>query len=290
VSILASKILRTRGTTISTLRLGGTINRSYANQHLPFYFRIYPLLLRPGKRHASDEHDKGSRADPVHQDPPNDVIEAPGREVPVVGRATKIRFGTVGSGFDLARLAWPTEEHVFSSQTSDLGDMLPNRPQVPEVGPPGRLKVGFLQGDNRVDVLLIDLLDDTSWTRIVERAEVNARPQAVVVATSADTLLHASKSSKAKVLRKQMRALGYEVPYWFLRAHEHGAALVQDRLFTGFIRAVPTAPPRWLPWRMVSQCEQGRISSSLLASRAIGCVILSSLHPLTPPCSRQAGP
>jgi hypothetical protein len=88
-------------------------------------------------------NDKGSRADPVHQDPPNDVIEAPSREVPVVGRVTKIRFGTVGSGFDLARLAWPTDEHVFSSQTSDLSDMLPNRPQVPEVGPPGRLKVGF---------------------------------------------------------------------------------------------------------------------------------------------------
>jgi hypothetical protein len=42
-------------------------------------------LLRPGKSDPSDEHDKGSSADLVHQVPPDDVIEAPSREAPMGG-------------------------------------------------------------------------------------------------------------------------------------------------------------------------------------------------------------
>jgi hypothetical protein len=105
------------------------------------------------------------------------------------------------------------------------------------------MAASLLQGANQVDVVLIDLLDDTSWLRNVERIPVVARPQAVVAATSADTLLNASKSANAKVLRKRMKALGYEVTYWFLRAHEHGAALVQDRLFTVFYQAKDDREP-----------------------------------------------
>jgi hypothetical protein len=59
----------------------------------------------------------------------------------MVGRAAKIRFGPVGTGYDLSRLVWPctSEEHAFSSQTADLSELLPNRPQIWEVGPPGCL-------------------------------------------------------------------------------------------------------------------------------------------------------
>jgi hypothetical protein len=143
----------------------------------------------------------------VLQDQPNDVITAPSREVPMVGRASTIRFGPVGTGFDRARLAWPSEERVSSSQAADLSALLPNRPKVPEVGSPGRLGVGFLQRENHVDVLLIaSSLDHTSWTRSVERTPVNA--------TSAATLFKVAKRAQAKVLRKHMRALGYEVTYW----------------------------------------------------------------------------
>jgi hypothetical protein len=111
----------------------------------------------------------------------------------MVGRASKIRFGTIGSGFDFARLTWPAEEHVFSSQTSDLSDLLPNRPQVPEFGPLGRLPVGFLYGENQVDALLIDLMDDVRWIRNVERVPASSRPSMVVVSISAAILLNASQ-------------------------------------------------------------------------------------------------
>jgi hypothetical protein len=40
----------------------------------------------------------------VHQGPPNNVVKAPSRAVPVVGKAAKICFGPVGKGFDLSRL------------------------------------------------------------------------------------------------------------------------------------------------------------------------------------------
>jgi hypothetical protein len=214
-----------------------------------FYFSYFSAyFLRPGKNNNSDKNGNESRADLVPQDPPNDVIEAPSREVPMVGRAAKIRFGTLGTGFDLARQAWPSEQQVFSSQTTDMSELFPNRPKVPEVGSPGHLPVGFLQGEYQVDVMVVDLMDDTSWIRSVERTAVLTRPKVVVAATSADTLLKADKSAKAKVLRKRMRALGYEVTYWFLRAHQHGAALVQDRLFTVFYQASDTMNGTNWPW------------------------------------------
>jgi hypothetical protein len=57
----------------------------------------------------------------VHQDPPNDAIKVPSREE--AGRTATIRFGPVGTGFDLARLAWPSEEYSFSSQTTILSEL-----------------------------------------------------------------------------------------------------------------------------------------------------------------------
>jgi hypothetical protein len=95
----------------------------------------------------------------------------------------------------------------------------------------------------KLTLLLIDLLDDTSRLRNVQRTHVIVRPRAVVAATSADTLLNAATCAKANVSRKRMRALGYDVTYWLLRSHEHSAALVQDRLFTVLYQAIPGSIP-----------------------------------------------
>ena len=58
-------------------------------------------VLRPGKSDNNDQHDEGSRADLVPQDPPGGRIKAPSREVPTVWRAAQIRFGLVDTGYDL---------------------------------------------------------------------------------------------------------------------------------------------------------------------------------------------
>jgi hypothetical protein len=88
--------------------------------------------------------------------PPNkDIIEAPSREVPIPGGRVPIKFGTVGSGLDVVRSVWPSEEHMFSSQTIDLRTVLPHRPLVHEVGPPNRVPPGIL-AKHLVDVILLE--------------------------------------------------------------------------------------------------------------------------------------
>ena len=101
----ASKFSRSKGTILRHC-LGCTIIRSQFSPNFRVLLSYFSAdLLRPGRSNPSDEHDKGSSADLVHQDSPDDVVKMPSHEVPVVGRAFKIRFGPVGAGFDLTRLA-----------------------------------------------------------------------------------------------------------------------------------------------------------------------------------------
>jgi hypothetical protein len=79
----------------------------------------------------------------------------------MVGRASKIRFGTFGTGLDLARLAWPAEEQVFSSQPLIYRTCSPTDLRSRNLDLRDAFQ-SFLHGET-VDVLLIDLMDDTGW-------------------------------------------------------------------------------------------------------------------------------
>jgi hypothetical protein len=105
--------------------LGCTINRSHSNQILS-YSRFHRLISCAQVRAILAMNTiKGVGDDLVHQDPPNDVIAAPSHLVPVVGRASTIRFGTTGTRLDLACLFLPSAAQVVASQTLSCIDLPP---------------------------------------------------------------------------------------------------------------------------------------------------------------------
>jgi hypothetical protein len=120
--------------------------------------------------------------------PPNkDIIEAPSREVPIPGGRVPIKFGTVGSGLDVVRSVWPSEEHMFSSQTIDLRTVLPHRPLVHEVGPPNRVPPGIL-AKHPVDVILLDSSDGSFWEHWLTKVPAATRPRVLALASTPDGL------------------------------------------------------------------------------------------------------
>jgi hypothetical protein len=58
-------------------------------------------------------HDQERSIDLVHQDQPDEVIDEPSRLAPMVGRASTIRFGPVGTGFDLSSLTLSSRRTAF---------------------------------------------------------------------------------------------------------------------------------------------------------------------------------
>jgi hypothetical protein len=140
--VLTSKFFRSRKTVLRhCLR---------CNSYLP------ADILCPGGSDHNDGHDEGSSTYLVNQDTSDDMIAAPSSLVPTVGRAPEVRFCKVGTSFDVARLAW---------LPADLNGLLPSSLRISELGRP---PVGFLYGENQVDVLLIYVLDDTSFLQEVK--------------------------------------------------------------------------------------------------------------------------
>jgi hypothetical protein len=157
-----------------------------------------------------------------------DIVEAPSRHVHQVGRTPTmrpLRYATLGMGLDVGRLVWTEAIHVYSSQCTDLDALLPGRPSTTEVGPPHRLRSDqFLHSP--VDLLLMDLDDSEHWERCMEKAVgTEAAPTVILQCLPPEFLAHNTHETTLHQRDK------YHVVYWFLRAHEFGAALHQDRLF-----------------------------------------------------------
>jgi hypothetical protein len=182
----------------------------------------------------------------------SDLVAAPTRLVqppsPSAARAL-LRFGTVGSGLDVIRSVWPQGQHVFSSQSSDLDTVLPRRPGTVELGPPGRVPIGQLVA-TPVDVLWVDLTEFDRWETWIERAHAaGTAPKAVAWVTNPAKMVDPTAEEKLHHRGKRLAAFGYSVRFWFLRAHEHGVALHQDRLvILYFLQAEgDPAPQRPIP-------------------------------------------
>ena len=113
-----------------------------------------------------------------------DILKAAIQELPKLSkRSSQIRYGTVGEGPDLARLAWSQACQVFSLQRHNMTKELPHRPKTPELVP-GRMSDDFLNR-NPVEVLLIDEGDRIQTEYPIERwmeaASPMKRPRAVMV-------------------------------------------------------------------------------------------------------------
>jgi hypothetical protein len=180
-----------------------------------------------------------------------DIVEAPTRhvhqELPESNRPT-LRFGTIGSGLDVARMVWPCSQHVFSSQTTSLIDTLPGRPSTKELGPPERVPKDQLLR-TPVDALLVDVESAGHWERWVQAVSRTPKaPKIIAQSLPPEHLSDKSKEAGLHMSGKRMRHLGYGMTYLFLQAHKFGAALHQDRLFVVFYSQQyrtqpPTQPP-----------------------------------------------
>jgi hypothetical protein len=155
-------------------------------------------------------------------------------------------------------MVWPRATHVFSSQTASLEKLFPGRIPTLELGPPSRVPVTQLC-DTPVDVLLVDLQCFTMWERWVEHAvTTGSAPSVVAQALSPEYLSDGPKDTALHLRGKRLKRLGYTAVYWYLRAHEFGAALHQDRLFVLYYRegrysSPPIRPqPDGLPGRSMA--------------------------------------
>jgi hypothetical protein len=164
-----------------------------------------------------------------------DIGEAPTRHVhqkpPEIARPA-LRYGTIGSGLDVGRLVWPRGHHVFSSQTTSLEKVLPRRPTTRELGPPDRVLSDQLQS-TPVDVLLVDVTSGSHWERWLQGVSgTKFAPKVIAQSLPPGFLSDKEKEAEWHSRGKRLQRLGYGVSYWYLRAHEFGAALHQDRCFT----------------------------------------------------------
>ena len=93
-----------------------------------------------------------------------------------------------------------------------------------------------------MDVLVIDGMEFSTatdkhhrWEDWIACCRDPGRPKAVVVIEPPKAMV-TDKGGSAKGRRKRMDQWGYEHRSWFLRAHELGAVLRQDRLFSLYLR------------------------------------------------------
>ena len=106
----------------------------------------------------------------IAQDP--DILEAPHKILPPKSQTSsdrQLRYGTVGGGLDLMRLAWASEIQAFSMQDHQHQAQLGGRPKAQaELKPRGRCKPTVLD-QNPVDVLMIDDGDNLDSCTPLER-------------------------------------------------------------------------------------------------------------------------
>ena len=125
--------------------------------------------------------------------------------------------------------------------------MAPDRPAADVIlGPPNRLAKDFLSV-HPVDVLLLlasssslgkknKPVRDAPWIRSLTACSGPTRPSVVICIEESHALV-ADDGVSSKVVRKRMQQLGYNHTVWFLRVHELGAAVVQDKTMSRFFEA-----------------------------------------------------
>ena len=206
------------------------------------------LMLYSGKHSSLLSQTQGAaKVDNVGTDlgRAGDIIQAVERLVPLLPRANKFQYGTVGGGLDCFRMVWPQEAHLFSSQAQAASSALPHRPSVEELAPPGRVKKTILR-KHKLDALFIDLDGASHWLRWVTAAAPTQQPQVIAIMAPSMNLIKEPAASASTLERKQMARMGYRCQTWFLQAKDYGGAISQDRTavvyFKGPSHVVMTKP------------------------------------------------
>jgi hypothetical protein len=159
-----------------------------------------------------------------------DVLEAEDRNLIIKPKRNTWTFGTVGQGLDVMRLVWPQDRHIFSSQTKDIHQSVPGRPEAElELGPPKKVRVNILNV-YPVDFLLIDGEDPDVWSPWLLRTVTKCLPRALIWMGPSEALGLENQGPISKPLRKSFERKGYNLRYWLLSSEKLGSGIAQDRL------------------------------------------------------------
>jgi hypothetical protein len=165
-------------------------------------------------------------------------------EVVDVSNQGQRRFGTAGSFPSLFREAWKEDIHVFTAE----GGNLPLDAYTQRLGLPERVAANVLNR-HPVDVLAIEEPPSISkkpqqrfWVKWLDKCQQANLPNYVLISAPAKELVEAD-GLQTKPWRRRFQEWGYEAHYWFLRAHEHGGVVRQDRCML-VLRRQDDAVPR----------------------------------------------
>ena len=195
---------------------------------------------------------------PTACDVDSDILEASPKKLWPKTRTSsdrQLKFGTVGNGLDLARMAFNSKDQVCSSQDHDFSFKLPHRPHTSELKCRTRLGPHFLN-QQKLDVLLIDDGDSASSLTPLNHwiASTNdvSLPLVIAVAGSATRVSQQKDVDWRRARRKALEDRGYQSVEWLVNSLDFGAALEQERAFDVYYQAASwvTPPP-------VSPCPQG---------------------------------
>ena len=160
------------------------------------------------------------------------------------------------------RLAFASEDHIFSMQSQHLQDQLPHQP-LPQNELLWKRNPAKILNKNPVDVLLIDDGNQPGRGAPLEEAlkGTNDRclPKVIVVAGPVERILQERHLQWRKGRRKQLAQRGYQAVEWLCNSMDQGGALDQERVFDVYYQAdhpwvqPPTQPvPDALPPRPMS--------------------------------------
>jgi hypothetical protein len=88
--------------------------------------------------------------------------------------------------------------------------------------------------------------DERSWAKWLDKCKHEKLPDYVLISAHARELVKAD-GLQTKSLRRRFQVWGYEAHYWFLRAHEHGGVVCQDRCMLVLRRQDESIPKVRLP-------------------------------------------
>ena len=180
------------------------------------------------------------------------------------------RFGTAGSFPILFREAWREDEHVFSVE----GGKAPNGDSnLQHLGTPERVS-GEVLNRYPVDVLAIEEPSSVAnkatppyWTKWLDKCKDANLPDYVIISAPSKELVEDS-GLQSKPWRRRFEKWGYEAHYWFIRAHEHGGVVRQDRCMLVLRRKDVTVPKVILPEPIVTD-EAPRIARNMLSPMGV---------------------
>ncbi len=172
-------------------------------------------------------------------------------EVIDVQPQTRRRYGTAGPGPGLFKEVWAHHDHVFAAEG---GTAL--RGQDLQLGHPARVSSGILNL-HPVEVLVIEEGGDGGrpreryWTRWLDKCHADNQPDYVVLSAPAKELV-AETGLHSKEWRRRFQGWNYEPHYWFLRGHEHGGVVRQDRCMVMLRRRGDSVPEVVAPHTIVN--------------------------------------